>query len=634
MCGICGIVTERGPKALAPVYAMRDAMAHRGPDGSSVVERIDVRGTGAALGHRRLAVIDLVTGEQPMANEDRSLWIVFNGEIYNYKDLRHDLEQRGHVFATTSDTETILHLYEEEGIDCVHKLRGMFAFALWDEREKRLFAARDPFGKKPFHYAQANTDFVFASEIKGLLTHPNVDRRLNLEAIYHYLSLQYVPDDMSAFMGVHKLPAGCRLMVQSGNVMIEQYYNPSFEPKLAGHQDEHIEQLREILSEAVKMRLMSDVPLGAHLSGGIDSSIITALMAELGSGPVRTFSIGFREERFSELERARQVANRFGTDHREFIVDRQDLFTQIAHLPYVFDEPMADPSSIACLVLAQETRRHVTVALNGDGGDEMFGGYQRYRLDPLANLYAASPRWLTQRFVPWLVSRLPERADVPIEKNYAAGLKRLAQAAAGDRRASILRWGSYFSETDKVHLFQSEALQQTGFPPTTTLLTELFDTADARTFLDKTLAVDQRSYLPGDLLVKADRTAMAHSLEGRSPFLDIRVAEFAARLPVASKINRNTGKILLRKAFAHLLPKQIVNAGKQGFGLPIGLWLRTTLYPETKQRLLDGSFSKEFFHTSEIERLLDEHKTGLIDHGKRLYALLCLEMWYDTFFES
>ncbi|WP_027183825.1 asparagine synthase (glutamine-hydrolyzing) [Desulfovibrio inopinatus] len=634
MCGICGIVTDRGPKALAPVYAMRDAMAHRGPDGSSVVERIDVRGTGAALGHRRLAVIDLVTGDQPMTNEDRSIWIVFNGEIYNFQELRQDLERCGHRFTSTSDTETILHLYEQEGVDCVHKLRGMFAFAIWDEREKRLFAARDPFGKKPFHYALAHSDFVFSSEIKGLLAHPDIDRRLNLEAIYHYLSLQYVPDDMSAFAGVRKLPAGCRLMVQSNTVTVEQYYNPSFEPKLTGKQDALIEQLREVITDAVGVRLVSDVPLGAHLSGGIDSSIVTALMAELGSGPVRTFSIGFREERFSELDRARHIANRFGTDHREFIVDRQDLFSRIDHLPRVFDEPLADPSAIACLVLAEETRRHVTVALNGDGGDEMFAGYQRYRLDPWANIYTKMPRWLTQRLVPWLVSRLPERADVPIEQNYSAGLKRLAQAAAGDRRASLLRWGSYFSETDKLRLFQSEALQQTGFPPTSTLLSDLFDAAEASTFLDKTLAVDQRSYLPGDLLVKSDRTAMAHSLEGRSPLLDIRVAEFASRLPVQYKTTRFAGKILLRKAFAHLLPKHIVNAGKQGFGLPVGLWLRTSLYAETKNRLLDGTFSRQFFHTSEIERLLEEHKSGLVDHGKRLYALLCLEMWYNTYFES
>ncbi len=636
MCGICGVIAQKG--AALPdgdvLDAMNAALVHRGPDGAGKKIFAFEDGGGVALMHRRLAIIDLATGDQPMANEDGSLWVVFNGEIYNYLDLRRELEAKGHVFHTRSDTEVIPHLYEEYGQGCVERLRGMFAFALFDANNRELFLARDRFGKKPLYYAQIGGAFAFASEMKSLLTMPDCPRRANLEAIGHYLTLQYVPDPLTAFEGIHKLPAAHRLTVKNGEHRTGRYWTLAYEPKIEASEDVLIEELRERLTEAVRLRLISDVPLGAHLSGGVDSSILTAIMAGLCGQPVKTFSIGFKEEAFSETGKARAVARMYGTDHREFVVGHANAMEILDAAARQFDEPFADPSALAVWHLSRMTREYVTVAVNGDGGDEIFAGYQRYWLDPWANAYAKLPHVVTRRVAPFLLRGLSESPDKPIEKNYAAGLKRLSQAAEIGPKASIVRWGSYFSPSMKADLARPEAAGAMLRADSAALLALLYDGARAATPLDRTLYADIASYLPGDLLVKADRMAMAHSLEGRSPFLDHELAEWAARLPCRDKLRGRTGKYLLRKAFGHLLPPEAANQKKQGFGLPVGKWFREDLRECAWDMLLSGRAARELVRPEAVETMLKEHDLGGVDHGKRIYALMMLEMWLTAYAPS
>ncbi|MFZ5426617.1 MAG: asparagine synthase (glutamine-hydrolyzing) [Thermodesulfobacteriota bacterium] len=622
MCGIAGIIAPGGvspsPETL---QAMAGAIGHRGPDGRS--HHVEGR---AGLAHCRLAIIDVATGAQPMRNEDGSLTIVFNGEIYNHKELRRELEARGHVFATRSDTESIVHAYEEYGPDCVHRLRGMFAFAIWDARRQTLFAARDRLGKKPFHYALHEGHFLFASEPAALLAFPGLSREPNLEALGLYLSLQYVPDPRCAFRSMRKLPAAHRLLWRDGRLEVSRYWSLDFEPKHDAPEGELREELKELVTDCVRMRLESEVPLGAHLSGGIDSSIVTALMAGLTDRRVRTFSIGFREEAFSELHKARAVAGLYGTDHTEFIVEYGHVPETLGLIVDHVGEPFADPSALPSWHLARETRARVTVALNGDGGDELFAGYQRYWMDPLAELYCALPDLVTGRIVPALLKALPEPKDIPIEKNPVAGLKRLSQVAALSPRASILRWGSYFSPKAASELWRPDVRP---YADPVLALSRAFDNAKASTFLDRTLAADLSTYLPGDLLVKADRMAMAHGLEGRSPLLDHRLAEWAARLPASLKMRGFTGKYLLRSAFADLMPPVVTAQGKQGFGVPVGKWLRKELSGWCRDLLLGGKAARVLFRPKALSRILDEHARGGTDHGKRLWALAALELWLE-----
>jgi asparagine synthase (glutamine-hydrolysing) len=632
MCGICGLIVPEGgvlPDANV-LDSMNAALAKRGPDGSGIRTFPYENGGGAILMHRRLAVIDLETGEQPMSNEDGSVWVVFNGEIYNFHALRSELEARGHVFRTRSDTEVIPHLYEEYGQTCVDKLRGMFAFALYDVKKRELFLARDRFGKKPLYYAMIGGVFAFASELKSLLAHPGCPRKVNLEALGHYLTLQYVPDPLTAFEGIYKLPPAHRLTWADGEFRTGLYWNLVYEPKLEGSEEALIEELRERVTEAVRLRLISDVPLGAHLSGGIDSSILTALMAGMCDQPVRTFSIGFKEEAFSETDKARAVARMYGTEHREFVVGHSNAMEVMDAAAKSFDEPFADPSALAVWHLSRMTREYVTVAINGDGGDEIFAGYQRYWLDPWANAYAKLPDLVTQRMAPFLLRGLTESPDKPVEKNYAAGLKRLSQAASVGGKASIVRWGSYFSPAMKAELVRPAARRLLR-ADTVALLSRLFDGARAASSLDRTLSVDVSSYLPGDLLVKADRMSMAHSLEGRSPLLDQDLAEWAARLPCRDKMRGRKGKYLLRKAFAHLLPEEVTAQKKQGFGLPVGKWFREDLRECAHDMLLSGRAARELFRPEVVQRMLNEHDLGGVDHGKRMYALMMLEIWLEAY---
>ncbi|HUE97718.1 MAG TPA: asparagine synthase (glutamine-hydrolyzing) [Anaerolineales bacterium] len=621
MCGICGIsCSDYQIPEKHKLEAMTSAIVHRGPDSDGFLVE-----AGIGLGVRRLAIIDVKGGDQPIPNEDESLWIVFNGESHNFPDLYADLVKRGHEFRTRSDTECILHLYEEYGDDCVNHLRGQAAFALWDRKKRKLLLARDRMGKKPVFYTIHNGTLYFASELSALSAALPYKPEINLEAIDLYLSLQYIPDPLTAYQGIYKLPPAHRLVWQNGEAKTECYWDFAYQPKHTASEDELIEQLRMFLKESVKMRLISEVPLGAHLSGGIDSSIIVALMSELSNAPVKTFSVGFEEEAFSELEYARAVAQKYSTDHLEFILKYGDIPPTLEKITYHFGEPFADASAIPLYHISKMTREHVTVVLNGDGGDENFAGYQRYWLDPLANTYLRAPQFLTRELIPSMARFLPDNSNRPVGQSLVNGLKRLHQLPEIDARASILRWGSYFSPRQRAQLWKREFSFNSDNAQT--LLAEKFDSVEG-SFLDKTLYTDLHTYLPGDLLVKADRMAMAASIEPRSPFLDHKMIEWSARLPDQFKLRGRSGKYLLKKAFADYLPENVRRHRKQGFAIPVSAWFRGPLYDWSQELLVsNGTSLNQWFDRKVISSMLEEHRAGRVDHGKRIYALTMLALW-------
>ncbi len=621
MCGICGISPSDNRTPDKPLLEkMTKAIFHRGPDSDGFHTE-----PGIGLGMRRLAIIDVEGGDQPIPNEDKSLWIIFNGESHNFPDLYADLVKKGHEFRTRSDTECILHLYEEYGDDCVNHLRGQAAFALWDRKNKKLLLARDRMGKKPLYYTIQNGTLHFASELSALLVSLPHKPEVNLEAIDLYLSLQYIPDPLTAYQGIYKLPPAHRLVWQMGAAKLERYWDYAYQPKHTTNEDELVEELRALLKESVKMRLISEVPLGAHLSGGTDSSILVALMAELSDAPVKTFSVGFEEEAFSELEYARAVAQRYSTDHHEFILKYGDIPSTLEKITYHFGEPFADSSAIPLYHISKMTREHVTVVINGDGGDEDFAGYQRYWLDPFANQYLRAPQFLTRQLVPSIVGILPDNSNRPIGQSLVNGLKRLHQLPEIDSRASILRWGSFFSPNQRAKLWKPEFSFKSHNAQA--FLAQKFDSIEG-SYLDKTLYTDLHTYLPGDLLVKADRMAMAASIEARSPFLDHKLVEWSARLPEHLKIRGRSGKYLLKKAFASYLPENVRNHRKQGFGIPVGAWFRGPLHDWAKELLVsNGSSLDRWFEKKPMHALLEEHRTGRVDHGKRIYALTMLALW-------
>lgn len=621
MCGICGLShsTDQKPQ-LALLEKMNAAIAHRGPDSDGF--HMDA---GVGLAMRRLAIIDVNGGDQPIANESESVWIVFNGECYNYPEMRSELERRGHRLSTKTDTECIVHFYEDEGDDCIKRLRGMFAFALWDEKKKRLLLGRDRLGKKPMYYSIQNGTIYFGSELSAVLAALPNKPEINLEAIDLYLSLQYVPDPLTAYEDIYKLPPAHTLVWENGQAHIQRYWDYTYQPKFNASEDELAEELRTRLREAVKIRLLSERPLGAHLSGGIDSTIIVALMSEFASGPVKTFSAGFAEQNFTELPHARAVAEKYSTDHHEFTLTYGDIPSTLEKIASHFGEPFADASAIPLYHLSVLTREHVTVALNGDGGDEDFAGYQRYWLDGFANAYARAPRFLTRSLIPSIANFFPDNADRPVGQSLINGIKRLEQLPEIDRRASILRWGSYFSPSQRSALWKSEF--HFSADNAQSLLAKQFDSVEG-SYLDKTLYTDLHTYLPGDLLVKADRMTMAASLEGRSPFLDHELVEWSARVPDHLKVKGRSGKYLLKKAFAKELPDSIKGRGKQGFGIPVSAWFRGPLHEWSKQMLLsDGSPLHKWFDRAALAKIIDEHKSARVDHGKRLYALSMLGVW-------
>jgi asparagine synthase (glutamine-hydrolysing) len=628
MCGICGILHADPGAPVDPELLRRlnDTITHRGPDSDGFYLSGHV---GMAM--RRLAIIDLSGGSQPIFNEDGSVAIVFNGEIYNFRALRAELEAAGHRFATGSDTEVIVHAYEQWGDGLLPRLNGMFCFAIWDARRRRLLIARDRMGEKPLYWHHSpEHGLVWGSEAKVVLGAPWVERRLNPLALHHYLTLQYTPDPLTIYAGVHQLPAAHKLVVEDGAApRVERWWQLEFEPKLELSDAEAIARARELLAAAVERQLVAEVPLGAFLSGGIDSSIVVALMAERTSTPVRTFSIGFDERHFSETHYARQVAARYGTEHHEFIFRPADLAAVIEGVAGAVDEPFADPAALPLYELARQTRRHVTVALSGDGGDETLAGYRRYMLDGLLRPYSALPAWVTQRAVPAVAARVPELYGVPEDRNPITGLKRLGQFSAVTHKASLVRWGSYFSHDEKLALYADRWRDELGAADTAAWLAHAYDGARAASLLDRTLAADHATYLAGDLLPKTDRMTMAHSLEARAPFLDAEWVEWTARLPARFKVRGRRTKWLLTAAFGDKLPPAVAARGKQGFGVPVGPWLRGELRGWAGERLVGNRALDDWFRPAAVAALWDEHVSGKVNHGKKLWALLMLGVWME-----
>ena len=641
MCGIAGILDLKGRAVEQPVLErLCTCLAHRGPDD----EGFHVEGN-VALGQRRLSIIDLSSGRQPMSNEDGTVWVTFNGEIYNFLELRTELEAHGHRFATRSDTEVIVHAFEQYGTGCLERFRGMFAFAIWDQRRRLLFLARDRVGKKPLFYARADGQFVFASELQALLQHPGVrsGRELDPAAIDEYLTYGYIPAPGTAFRNVFKLPPAHFLTLElpeedeEGGVgavdpKVEPYWRLEYTPKLDLDEDEAAEALLEVLTEAVRLRLIADVPLGALLSGGVDSSVVVALMSRLSDRPVKTFSIGFDEKAFNELPYARLVARRYGTDHHELIV-RARALDVLPTLVRHYGEPFADSSAIPSYHVAQLTRRHVTVALNGDGGDECFAGYERYLGSGLAERYQRIPRPLRVGMIEPLATLIP--GTLP-RRNRLGQAKRFLQVAAQPAARRYLRWVTYFTPEQKQGLYTPEFRARLGGREGGAWLLHQF--ADVRRegcdHLDALLATDVRSYLPYDLLVKMDIATMASSLEARSPFLDHKVMEFAARLPGRYKLHGTTLKYLLKKVARKLLPAENLDRRKMGFGMPVGNWMRGELRPLLDDVLLSPrALARGYFRPEAVQQLVQENAKGPHDHSNQLWALLWLELWHQEFLD-
>jgi asparagine synthase (glutamine-hydrolysing) len=630
MCGIAGIVDFDGrdiPRAL--VQSMCAAICHRGPDDEGVLQipespsSVEPR---AVLGNRRLSIIDIAGGHQPLSNEDGSIWTVQNGEIYNFQELRARLEAQGHRFSTRSDTEIIVHLYEELGDQFARELDGMFAIALWDDRRKKLVLARDRFGKKPVLYAEAAGRLWFGSEFQALLADPAIRREIDLDALDEYLSFMSVPAPLTIYQQIRKLPPAHVLVRDRSGTRVERYWSLDYTPKTRISEEDAASEVRRLLTDAVNKRLISEVPLGAFLSGGVDSSAVVALMAQLQSSPVKTFSIGFDDPRFNELPHARRIAERYGCEHHEFEVHPnaiEILPTMVKH----YGEPYADSSAIPSFYLAQLTRRHVTVALNGDGGDEAFAGYGWHYAARLAE------QW---QLVPSPVRALAETAAaslIPSSGNRRSTLARAARFIGGAGRPRPQRyraWLSIYTEEMKDALYASPVMRSK-----TDRVAAVFAGLDDLDAIDAMLAADVAWYLPTDLLPKMDIATMAHSLESRSPFLDWKLMEFAAKLPSDMKVRGRTSKYILKKAIADLVPADNMHRPKQGFAVPIAGWFRGELKDYLADHVLSERFNaRGLFKPAEVRRIFDDHQRELRDHAHHLWVLLMLELWFRAFIDA
>ena len=633
MCGIVGIAnSDARPIDESALHRMSDAIVHRGPDDDGFYLNADAsqRGVSVGLGMRRLSIIDLSTGKQPIHNEDQTVWVVLNGEIYNYPDLRREMEAKGHRFYTKSDTEAIVHAYEEYGEDVPKLLRGMFAFALWDQKEEKLLLARDRVGKKPLLYSINGTELVFASEFQAILRHPGVSRQVNLDAIAHYLSFMCVPAPVTAFVDVRKLEPGHILVWRRGEVKTRRYWSLNFKDKRQIEEREAGEQVVQLLRDAVLVRLMSDVPLGAFLSGGVDSSAVVALMSELCSERVKTFSIGFEEEEFNEISHARRIAERFGTDHHEFVV-RPNAIEVLPILVRHYGEPYADSSAIPTYYLSKMTRQHVTVALNGDGGDECFAGYERYAAMRLASHYHRLPRSLREHVVERAIAAMPSAGSSRSTLSKARRFLEVMGRPVGER---YLRWTSTITEELKAELCTRDFLAQTSSSSALDYVQPWFEGNGEIEIVDRALMADTFNYLPNDLLVKVDIASMAVSLEARSPFLDHHLMEFAASLPARYKLRGLTTKYLLKHALKELLPSENLVRSKMGFGVPIGRWFRTELKSFLVETILsERADSRGLFNRGSIQRLVADHTEGRRDYAHQLWTLLMLELWHREFID-
>lgn len=626
MCGICGIFQFDGqPVSESLLDKMCRTMIHRGPDGQGIYTSHFI-----GLGQRRLAIIDLSQrGQAPLSNEDESVWVVLNGEIYNFQELRADLTKKGHIFKSATDTEVIVHLYEEYGIDCLERMRGMFAFALWDKRQKRLFIARDRLGKKPLFYTNTGSSLVFGSKIEALTLHPRVSVAPDFRAIDSYLRYQYVPSPQTAFEGISKLQPGHFLMCDAtGTVKIQRYWSPPEPVKTTDSEAEISNRLLETLQEAVRLRLISDVPVGAFLSGGIDSGLIVALMAQQSSKPVKTFSIGFEEEAFNELPYARQVAQKYETEHHEFVV-RPNAIEILPLLVRHYNEPFADSSALPTYYVSQMTRQHVTVALSGDGGDENFAGYSHY--EQVMN-------WQKSDVVPYFLRHLICRPlgaimDMWPYNRVTARASKGLNMLGSNLPQRYLQQITIVKQQERNACYTSNYKQLLSEQKRHDLVTHLPWNSSMNS-LDWMMRHDQNFYLPDCLMVKSDVASMANSLELRCPLLDHKFVELAATIPSSMKRQGSNGKILLKKVASPFLPSAVLNKPKTGFGLPLAQWFREDLAPLVKATLLDSTaVQRDLFQPAFMKKIIDEHISGHRDWSTRLWTFLFLEMWFREFID-
>lgn len=631
MCGIAGIVNVQGGGVSEEILRrMNDRLRHRGPDDEGVL----INGC-AGLSQRRLSIIDLSSGHQPMTNEERTIWVTFNGEIYNFLELRPILEGHGHRFLTNSDTESIIHGYEQWGVDCLQQFRGMFAFGLWDQPNQRLLLARDRAGKKPIYYAQADGNFFFASEMQAMLEHPGISKEIDLEALDHFLAYEYIPAPRTILKQVRKLPAASFLTLDLSKKSaagveprIERYWRLEATPRTNLSEDDAAEGLLEVLREAVRLRLISDVPLGALLSGGMDSSIIVALMSELSDTRVKTFSIGFEE--YSELPHARVVAEHYGTDHNEMVV-RPSALEVLPKLVCHYGEPFADPSAVPSYYVAKLARQHVTVVLNGDGGDESLAGYDQYEKSLLAERYQKLPAMLRKGVVEPLSSVIPDSwpQDNPLRR-----AKHKLREAARPRFDRYSRLMGHLTVEMRQQLYTNEFKNELNGYHAEAWLQQILDERHERApdLLGTYMGADIESYLAYDLLVKMDIASMANSLEARSPLLDHRVMEYCFSLPSNLKMRGRMRKYLLKVIGKKLLPESILSRPKQGFSLPTAEWLRGEVRPLMEDCVLSGrSLARGYFQREPLEKLVKDHLEHRRNNSRELWALTWLELWHRTF---
>lgn len=636
MCGIAGILDIKRKPENHVLLSMTGAMRHRGPDG----EGIYIDGP-AGLGHRRLSIIDLNTGAQPMSNEDGSVWITYNGEVYNFVELRNELENRGHKFRTKSDTESIIHAYEQYGEECVKKLRGMFSFCIWDAKKKTLFLARDRVGKKPLYYFYNKSRFVFASEIKAIIADRNIKRELDMSAVSDYFTYQYVLFPKTIFKNIYKLPPGHFMTVRQQpdnradiQIDIQQYWDIKYCPDYSVSENEWVEGLKEKLLDAVKVRLISDVPLGAFLSGGLDSSAIVAFMSRVMSQPVKTFSIGFEEADFSELQYARKIARQYGTDHHEMIV-KPDAVELLPKLAWEFDEPFADSSAIPTYYVSKMARENVTVVLSGDGGDETFAGYSRY----------ASASWFYRwtKFAPYPLRRIffgGVSSLMPYGMRGKGFLRHLTLSPFEYYKGMITQEDSkYFDELfnkDVVSEIAGHRGEKNGIlKSNNSMMEEFYNRYPNDDYLTKIQYLDTKTYLAEDILTKVDRASMLCSLETRAPLLDHEVLEFAARIPSSYKIRNSQKKYIFKKTMSEFLPSDIVNRDKMGFCTPLRHWFKKDVAGYAEDMLLgEKCRSRGFFNTKFIESLISSHRLKYRDLSSHIWQLLFFEHWCRNWLDS
>ncbi|MFW6136723.1 MAG: asparagine synthase (glutamine-hydrolyzing) [Candidatus Aminicenantaceae bacterium] len=631
MCGICGFALpdSRSKTSADRLEAMCRTITHRGPDDQGLYA-----GQGAALGARRLSIIDLETGHQPISNEDGTLWIAYNGEVYNFPELKQELAGRGHRFKTRTDTETILHAYEEWGRDMVQKLRGMFAAAIWDDRTKSLYLFRDRLGIKPLYYTRLQDGaLVFGSELKAVLAYPGMPRNIDPRALDFFLTLEYIPAPRSIFTDIHKLPAGCLLQYRQGRMDIRRYWDISPEqnnPAPLRPLDSLQDEFYALLKESVQMRLISDVPLGAFLSGGIDSSAVVGLMRASGASPLKTFSIGFEDKTYDELDHARRVARKFDTDHQEFII-RPDALELTEKLIRHLDEPLGDFSIFPTYLVSRMARKHVKVILSGDGGDEVCGGYEHYQAQKLAQSPWLSP---VNALLPHIARRMPPSSR---KKGVWNKLQRYGQGLELDPRLRHFRWMTFLSPQAKNRLYTPEFLESLNggsllhhTPP----FSAFFQKAESFDSQNGELYLDLHTYLIDDILVKVDRMTMAASLETRVPLLDHKVVEFMFRLPGRYKLKGLTTKWFLKKTMERLLPRENIYRKKEGFSIPIKHWLQKELKELMLDRLDSARIKQDgYFRTGEVERLIRSHLDGTRNNSHQIWALLVFSLWKDHYLD-